>query len=76
MGVRQPLWVFRHPQLNTILHLWGAKHSLAPPLIVFGPWVASLADPAAGFRGGGKLGAGSLTYGRVKWGKVSHLFFL
>ena len=21
MGVRQPLWVFGHPQLNTILHL-------------------------------------------------------
>ena len=29
MGVRQPLWVFRHLQLNTILHLWSMSMPIA-----------------------------------------------
>ena len=32
MGVRQPLWVFRHPQLNTILHLCLLVSRCEPPL--------------------------------------------
>ena len=40
MGFRQPLWVFRHPQLNTILHLCLPPKNIPP--ITYKPTTYSL----------------------------------